>query len=436
MAEEKNIELIAYSTDASMIEGKAFSVIFPKSAQEISQIIRNSAGITIRGGGSGLVGGAVPQNCVVVDLSKMNKILNFDREKVIVEVEAGVLLDELNEYLSRYNLEFPVQPSSHAIATIGGMIATNAVGSRAIKYGRTSEWIDSLEVVNGKGEIIIVKKTDVSDFSGMEGITGVIVKAKLRLVNKKKRTANLFEFTSLQDVVDAAARFKLEKSVSAIEFIDKFTSGLIGMPDNYHLIVEFESDEGKLKDREYEKVMSLRDSIYPALASAGYVRIEDPKIMLNRFPELAELLEKNKIPFFGHLGVGIIHPCFRKEQEKIIEETIKLTKKLHGQISGEHGIGISKKKFLEPSDIKLIERIKKRNDPLNKLNCGKVIDVRNAHNDSISEHPENSKSKQESFLDVKINNNAADKELNNPIDDGSSVNNLGVSENENSGEVK
>lgn len=375
MAEEKErIDLIAYSTDASMIEGRAFSVIFPKSAEEIQEIVRNSAGITIRGGGTGLVGGAVPQNCVLVDLSKMNKILNFDRKNVTAEVEAGILLDELNEYLEKYNLEFPVKPSSHAVCTIGGMIATNAVGSRAIKYGRTSDWVESMEVVNGKGEVISVKKTDISDFSGMEGITGVIARATLKLVNKKIRTARLLELDGLQDVVDAVTRMKLEKNISAIEFMDKFTSGLIGLFDRHHLIIEFESDEGELKGREYEKIMEMRDRVYPALASAGYVRIEDPKIMLGKFQEMAEWLQENRIPFFGHLGVGIIHPCFMKDQEKLIGELMNLAKKLHGQVSGEHGIGLAKKEFLEPSDIKIIERIKKRNDPFGKFNCGKVID--------------------------------------------------------------
>jgi len=413
---EKNIELIAYSTDASMIPGNAFSVIFPKSSQEISQIVRNSAGITIRGGGSGLVGGAVPQNCVVIDLSKMNRVLEFDRKKVTIEVEAGILLDELNDYLARYSLEFPVQPSSHAIATIGGMIATNAVGSRAIKYGRTSNWLESLEVVNGKGEILKIGKADLSDFCGMEGITGVMVKAKLKLVNKKKRTANLLELTSLQEVSDSVTRFKLEKNVSAIEFIDKFTSGLIGMSDKYHLIIEFESDEGKLAGREYEKIMELRDSIYPSLASAGYSRIEDPKVMINRFPEFAEFLEHEKIPYFGHLGVGIIHPCFRQDDKEKISEMIKFVKKLHGQVSGEHGIGLAKKEFLEPSDIKLIERIKKRNDPLNKLNCGKVIDVKN-----------------EVIVNSKENNENAEKKLN---ESAGGINNVDGTELNNGEEVK
>ena len=368
------IDSIAHSTDASMIEGKASSVIYPKTAEEVKQIIIAGNNITIRGGGSGLVGGAVP-NGIVVDLSKMNKILNLDRQKKEVEVETGIILDELNEYLEKYNLEFPVQPGSHSICTIGGMIATNAVGNRAIKYGRTSNLVVALEVVNGKGEILKIGKAELADFSGMEGITGVIVKAKLKLVEKKKRSATLFSFNEIEKVIDAVRKIKLVKDVSEIEFLDKFCSSLLGLEEKYHLIVELESEAGKLKNEEYEKIMIMRDSVYPVLAKLGYTHIEDPKILLHKFSELANFLEAEKIPFFGHLGVGIIHPVFRSEDRKKIKEMIKLVRKLHGQITGEHGIGICKKEFLDNLEKKVIERVKLRCDPLCKLNYGKIIDL-------------------------------------------------------------
>ncbi|MBU3913764.1 MAG: FAD-binding oxidoreductase [Nanoarchaeota archaeon] len=376
MKEKKQIDLIAYSTDASMIEGNAISIIFPESVEKIQEAVRNFNGITIRGGGSGLVGGAVPQNCVVLDMSKMSKILKFDLAKRDIEVEAGIILDELNSYLDKHGLEFPVNPSSHSICTIGGMIATNAVGSRAIKYGRTSDWVSRVWVIDGRGEVIEAGKTEIDDFSGLEGITGVIFKARLKLIPKMKRTASLVSMSSLSDVQGLVMNLKLREDVSAIEFFDRFISGLLNLPDSNHLIVEYESEEGKMKGEDYIRVMNLRDNIYPTLASAGFTHIEDPKILIHKFSEFAEFLQENKIPFFGHVGSGIIHPVYRKGQESLIRETIKLTKKLHGQVSGEHGIGLSKKEFLEPGDIKIIERIKKRRDPLNKLNCGKVIDLK------------------------------------------------------------
>jgi len=377
MKNKTQIDLIAYSTDASMIEGNAISVIYAESPEQIRQIVNSSAGVTVRGAGSGLVGGAVPQNCVVLDMSKMNKILKFDRAKNEIEVEAGVILDELNDYLENYGLEFPVNPSSHSIATIGGMISTNAVGTRAIKYGRTSDWVSRLWVVNGKGEIVEVGKTEMSDFAGMEGITGIIFKARLKVVPKKIRSASLVAFDKLQDAQDLVMKLKIRDDISAIEFLDKFISGLLGMNDKNHVIIEYESEEGRMKGTEYERLMRLRDEAYPTLANAGFTRIEDPKILIHKFTEFGEFLQKNKVPFFGHLGVGIIHPVFRKEQGELIREMIKLAKRLHGQVSGEHGIGLAKKEFLEAGDIKLIQRIKKRHDPFGKLNCGKVVDFKN-----------------------------------------------------------
>lgn len=369
---EKNLQ--PYETDASMIQGNCLEVLFPTSSEEVAKLVRQNSNITIRGGGSGLVGGCVPNGGIVLDLSKMNKILELDAGKGIVEVEAGIILGELNSKLDKHELEFPVKPSSHEICTLGGMIATNAVGNRAVKYGKTSDWVLELEVVNGKGEILKIKKNELSDFTGMEGITGIITKAKLKLALKKKRSASLYSFSDINMVVENVIKFKLRNDVSEIEFLDKMSSGILGLPEGYYLIVEFESQDGKLKGEEYNVLMDKRDSLYPLLAKLGYVRIEDPKIMLNRFFELANFLEEEKVPFFGHLGVGVIHPVFRQGEEGKISKMIDFVKKLHGQVSGEHGIGMRKKEFVDVNDRKLIVLVKKRQDPESKLNCGKVID--------------------------------------------------------------
>jgi glycolate oxidase len=121
--------------------------------------------------------------------------------------------------------------------------------------------------------------------------------------------------------------------------------------------------------------MDLRDSIYPKLASEGFSHIEDPQVMSFKIPELAKFLEERNIPFFGHAGVGILHPCFREGQEGFIESMLNFVKKVNGQISGEHGIGLAKKKFVEENDKKLYRRIKKRFDPENKINPGKMLDI-------------------------------------------------------------
>lgn len=385
MPKQKHIDLIAYSTDASMIEGVASSVIFPKSAEEISRIIKSGSNFVVRGGGTGLVGGAVPLNSQVLDLSKINKIINLDIDKRTAEVEVGIILDELNSELEKYDLEFPVNPSSHEVCTIGGMIATNAVGSRAVKYGRTSNWISELEIINGKGEIERINKTSLQDFTGMEGITGVIVKAKVKLVEKRERTASLFSFDTIEEVYNSAKKLKLMSNVSALEFLDKIVSSILGLEDRYHLIVEFESDEGNLKGKEYQEIMKLRDEVYPSLAKIGYVKIEDPKIMLHKFQELGEFLESGSIPYFSHLGSGIVHPVFKKEDDERIKILMKYVRSIHGQVTGEHGIGLRKREFLDNMEKKLIERIKKRYDPDCRINCNKIIENKQEKSEETDE---------------------------------------------------
>jgi glycolate oxidase len=305
---------------------------------------------------------------------KLTKITNLDPQRKTVEVESGVILDDLNEYLEKYDLELPVNPSSHAVCTVGGMASTNAVGSRAGKYGKTIDWINWIEIVNSAGELERKNKFELTDYCGMEGITGVIYKIGFRVEFKKPiRTAALFSFDQINDVANFARELRRNENVSMIEFLDKQISEWMKLQFKYHLIIEYESDEGKIKNDEYEKLIALRDSAYPLLAEKGFYRIEDPKVLLDRFEKLFTYIESYNIPVFGHLSVGILHPCFSKDQEKLIPEIMNLTKRLSGQITGEHGIGLLKKEFVDANDKKLLINVKRRTDSLNKFNSGKVI---------------------------------------------------------------
>ena len=365
----------AYETDASRFRGRALDVVLPRTIGEVMKAVVSNNRIVPRGAGTGLVGGAVPQNGldVVLDLSKLIVISNFDEERMTVEVGAGVILDDLQAYVSRKGLEFPVNPLSHAVATIGGMIATDAVGGRAVKYGQTSRWVKWVEVVDGSGNLHRKGATELSDYSGMEGITGVIVKACLKLSSKKKRTASLVEVDSIENVVSVVRNLKRDRSVSMIEFLDRRISAGLGLEPIYHLIVEYEDDSGELRDERYDEVLALRERVYPFVAGEGYARIEDIKILVDRFEKLMSWLEGNGIPTFGHLSLGILHPCFNHEQEKLIPEMMALVKRIGGQISGEHGIGILKRGFVEINDQKILRNVKKRTDTMNKFNVGKVV---------------------------------------------------------------
>ena len=368
-------EKIAYREDASMIRGNAEKIFLPETISELQEIVKQEGKITIRGAGTGLVGGAVPQNDAVVDLSKMKKIISIDKKEKEAVVEAGVVLAELNRELEKYNLEFPVNPSSYEVCTIGGMIATNAVGARAWKYGRTADWVKEIEVVKADGESERIGKLGLSDFSGLEGISGIIVKARLKLNERKTRTAKLLKLKEINEVTSVVEKLKTLNDVSMIEFVDKLAGETIGLEESYYLLIEFESDRGELKGEEYQETLKKRDRVYPELASQGYSHIEDPKILLPKFSLLAEWLEAREIPFFGHISVGIIHPCFNSEQLKYIDEMMKYVKKLNGQISGEHGIGLAKKKYVDEADKKVLKRIKDRYDSGRKFNAGKVVEI-------------------------------------------------------------
>lgn len=365
-----------YESDASKIHGHAVGVLIPATIKEICKAVSSNSNITPRGAGTGLSGGAVPENGLVIEMNKFNKILKFDKKEKTIAVQAGVVLDVLNKYLEKKGLEFPINPSSHAVCEIGGMIATNAVGSRAVKYGKTSDWIKWLEIVDKDGNLQKKTGKEIYDYAGLEGITGIIAKACLMLSEKKQRTANFMEIDTMKEVVELVKKLKMNSDVSMIEFFGKQVSEFSNLEKKYHLLIEYESEHGHLKEDEYKKILALRDRLYPTLVCRGCPKIEDPLVHLDAVEKLMKFLEKNEIPVFGHLGVGILHPCFSKEKEPLIDDMMKLVKKLHGKISGEHGIGLLKRKYLERFDKKIYLNVKKRLDPENKFNPGKIIQMR------------------------------------------------------------
>lgn len=369
------IKTLPYLYDASNIKGSAINVFLPKTIEEVKKIVKENSYICIRGGGSGLSGGAVPNQDVVLDLSKLNHIGTFDPKRKIIEVEAGVILDDLQDFLEKEGLEFPIRPSSHSVCTIGGMIATDAVGSRAGIYGRTSKWVRWIDIINPKGIVERKGTTEISDFSGLEGITGVIVKACLNLTNLKRRTASLKKINTIEEVFEFVKKYRKESDISMIELISPYVSQGIGLEKKYNIIIEYENNKGELRDKDYNDLMDKRDNIYPFLAGSGYSRIEDPKITTDKIILLLKWLDEKQVPYFGHISVGIIHPCFNTKDKELIRKMMVLVKKIGGQISGEHGIGIVKKEFIDVQDKKIMENIKKRLDKTNKFNRGKIIDI-------------------------------------------------------------
>ncbi len=371
---EEEVDKLAYSTDASQIEGKTRLVVWPGNAAEVHKIIlfakRNKTNLVIRGAGSGLVGGCVPKNEVVVDLSRLNRILKINEFERSVIVESGVILNDLNSSLKKLKLFFPVIPSSYKICSLGGMIATNAAGVRSVKYGKTENWIRALEVIDGTGRLLRVGRDGIKNFCGNEGVTGIILKAKLKLTGLiEKRSLDVLKFEELDELL---GRIKDLEEVLAIEFINAKAAKIAGLDEVNHLIVEYEGFKGEIKDeKEIEKIWKMRDGLLTKINANGYAVSEDPKIPIDKMIDFLYWLKNNEIPAFGHIGVGIIHPHFKRDSEKI-EEMFKVVKKLNGEISGEHGIGLAKKKYVNPEVLKEIRELKEKYNPDNILNGGKI----------------------------------------------------------------
>lgn len=374
----RQADKVVYAADASQVEGKAKVIVLPETVEQVHKIIRYAnrinGNIVIKGGGTGLAGGSVPQNSIVMDLSKLNRIIKIDKKNKTAVVEAGVLLDDLN-YELEPELFFPIRPSSHAVCTIGGMVATNAAGNHAIKYGKVCEWVEEIEIIDGSGKLFKIKKDEINDFCGKEGTTGIIVKAKLKLTQPlKAKSMEHFMFNDLSRLARAVDNFRAMKNVVAIEFCNTVCAELAGIEAKNHLFVEFESEEGSIKDEvAVEKVWSMREGLGPVSSSAGFIIMEDPRIPNDKIVEFLEWIKDNDLPCFGHIGLGIFHPRFKTSQKELVKQMFKFVKDIGGDVSGEHGIGLNKKEFVSKEIVDEVKALKKVYDPNNILNVGKII---------------------------------------------------------------
>lgn len=375
---EGEVERLVYSQDASQLQGEARIVVWPQSAAQVSDVVKLAlklgTDLVARGGGTSLVGGVIPENSIVLDMSRMDRILEVSDGGKYALVEPGVILDDLNLRLKEKRLFFPVIPASRRVCTIGGMISTDAVGERALRYGRTGDWVLSLEVVDGRGEIRTLDAKAVKEIVGTEGCVAVITKAKLRLADAiPKRSISVFECDDISSLTAEASKYRKREDVLAVEYVSKIAADLTGVGKNYTLYAEFSSDAGEINDcSEVDRIWEEREGVGAILSSKGYDVKEDPKIPLERIQEFLMWLDNNGVPSFGHISVGIIHPRFRKGQEDKIREMFLLVEKMGGVVSGEHGIGITKREYAPKELVERIKKLKKKYDPDGVFNRGKI----------------------------------------------------------------
>jgi glycolate oxidase len=417
-------------------------VVKPENTGSVAKILKlaneKNIPVTPRGGGTGLSGGAVPiYGGIVLSLERMNRILEIDEDNFVAIVEPGVTLSNLYQAVEKHGLCYPLHPGELS-ATVGGNVATNAGGMKAVKYGVTRHFVLGLEAVLPTGETIqtggkFVKCSTGYDLTqliiGSEGTLAVITKVMLRLIPPPRRREVLFvPFNSLHDAIESVPDILKARILPVgIEFMER---DIINMVEQYTgkeiplhnyeaflmIIIEADSEDeihqlssqiGKAclnhgavdifvpgSERAKRKLLEAREKFYHVIQHFGMPDIADVVVPRSRIAEFVEkakgIASEYKIPLvaYGHAGDGNVHlhPMISQETDKA-EDKIKeiLTKiyevgvSLGGTISGEHGLGFAKKGYLniatDKDKLELMKRVKRAFDPNNIMNPGKVFDL-------------------------------------------------------------
>lgn len=416
------------------------AVVKPGDTDSVARIMKlASAGkipVTPRGSGTGLSGGAVPvYGGIVLSLERMNKIREIDADNFVAVAEAGVVLSDLHKAIEEKGLYYPLYPGEMT-ATIGGNVATNAGGMRAVKYGVTRNFVLGLEAVLPTGEVIqtggkFVKCSTAYDLTqlitGSEGTLAVITGVILRLISPPGRREILFiPFRSLQDAIRAVPDILKDKILPVgiefmekdiVEMVEQFTGKEIpmhGYAAYLMLIVEGDDEEqilniagraGKVcqkhgavdvyipgSERAKRNLLEAREKFYPAMVHSGMLEMADVVVPRSRIADFVEEARKTagriglRLIASGHAGDGNVHIHImgedtgenRNKARKLLLEICKLGVSMGGTISGEHGLGYAKMKYLplaaDREKLELMRRIKRAFDPHNIMNPGKVID--------------------------------------------------------------
>jgi glycolate oxidase subunit GlcD len=390
------------------------AIVFPKSTDDAQKIIqwarRHKIALVPSGGRTGLSGAAVAKNLeVVVSFEKMNRILSFDEVNQCVTVEPGVITEELQNFAKEKGLYFPVDFASRGSSQIGGNVATNAGGIKVIKYGLIRNWVTSLKVVTGSGDVLELNKSLVKNatgydlrqlFIGSEGTLGLVTEVTLKLTQAPK-PANLFLLgvANLDAVMKVFATFRKACDVTAFElFTEKALGHVLSAFSELnrpfetvapvYLLVEVETvndesvqtalsafesgmNDGLILDgvvsqneTQSKNFWRFREDITEALSKYTPYK-NDISVTIANVPEFMSEIDRVfqieypdlEIIWFGHIGDGNLHisilkpfdlemPEFVKRCQKVDALLYSTIQKFGGSISAEHGVGLSKKPFL------------------------------------------------------------------------------------------
>ncbi len=369
------VDKLVYARDASEFEGKCEAVVWPTSKEQLMHMIKFGANdginFTIRGAATNTMGACIPAQSVVVDMCRLNKVLQLGTDFIIVE--SGMVLRDLLGIVQKKGLFFPIKPLEYPVCTIGGMLAMNCYGLDTY-YGAMEKWVEEIEVVDGNGNKIIVSGQDMKNFIGMEGSTGIIYSAKLKLLSEPmEKTISLFKFNTLNAMMDKIMILDKVSNVLSIDFFDELCSSFLNLGQSFHLLVEYSNDSGAIKDAdEIAKMDELKEKLQHILVNKKYIYKEDPKIPLENTAKFVYWLQKNGVPCFGHFKLRVLHPCFRDASR--LPEMYQLVDNLKGEVAGQYGIGIKRKRFMSLEKKTKYKSLKNIYDPAKLLNRGVLID--------------------------------------------------------------
>lgn len=433
------IDLVSYSYDASEHSHRPTCAVWATNAEAVGAVMRLARAEMIpvipRGAGTGLSGMAVPsRGGIVLDLSRMNRILKISIEDRLVVVEPGVVYADLEKAIEPYGFFFPPDPASGSVATLGGNVATNAGGLKGAKYGTTRDYVLALQVVLPDGRIMrtgskAMKSVSGYDltrlFVGSEGTLGIVTEITLK-INPKPTAAStaLATFDDLDDAGRAIHQIMYSGIIpSALEILGRHTLLAINQNTDLNLpeadaMILAETDGYTQTEADYqmEKVVDVfrrnhgqniqqaagaaeaaelwkaRKSAYGVLARIkSHFVLDDVTVPMANITPLLKGIEaianrhEIQIATFGHAGDGNLHPQILydgydpadvRRKEAASEDLFRLAVELEGTLTGEHGIGISKAPFMtlehDPVAMDVMRSIKNTFDPHNLLNPGKM----------------------------------------------------------------
>ena len=435
-------DLIPYGFDGTAaIKEAATCVVLPERTEQVAGVMgaarKFGVPVVTRGSGTGLSGGSVPvPDGIVLCLVKLDRILEVDPANLTLLCEAGVVTTAIDEAASPFGLFYPPDPGSMKISTIGGNVSNNSGGLRGLKYGVTRNYVMGMEVVLADGSVCWLGSKCVKDvagysmkdlFIGSEGTLGIITRVLLKLLPRPKAKKTLLAtYDSMENAARTVSQI-IERQIipCTLEFLDRRTCrcvedfAKVGLPTEAEAVVLMETDgDPAVVEEEGEQMAAIarengamgvevaqdnahairlataRRSAFAALARIRPTTIlEDVTVPRSKLPEIVCFVQQTaaryglEIATFGHFGDGNVHPTFltderdEAEMEKVesaMEEIFAHTIGLGGTITGEHGVGLAKKRFLprqfDEGSMALLRKVKEAIDPEGLLNPGKIFD--------------------------------------------------------------